>query len=67
MAPRAFARLAVIGDTPEPIDLAGIKVTVVEVRGDKVRLGIEADRSVPVYREEIWSERNRSTVAEGAA
>ena len=31
-----------------------IKVTVVEIRGDKVRLGIECDKSIPVHREEIW-------------
>jgi len=28
-------------------------VTVVEVRGDKVRLGIEADRGMPVHRKEV--------------
>jgi carbon storage regulator len=38
----------VIGDT--------IKIVVVEIRGDKVRLGIEADRSVGVLREEVWIE-----------
>lgn len=31
-----------------------IKVMVVEIRGDKVRLGIEADPSIPVHREEVW-------------
>lgn len=28
-------------------------VTVVSIRGDKVRLGIEAQRDVPVHREEV--------------
>jgi carbon storage regulator len=30
-----------------------IKVTVVEIRGDKIRLGIEAPRDVAVWREEL--------------
>jgi len=30
-----------------------IRIVIVEVRGDKVRLGIEAPKDVPVHREEI--------------
>ncbi len=29
-------------------------IEVLEVRGHTVRLGIDAPRSVPIYREEIW-------------
>jgi carbon storage regulator len=32
-----------------------VVVHVLEVVGNSVRIGIEAPRSVPVYREEIWN------------
>ena len=32
----------------------GIVVTVVEIRGDKVRLGIEAPKNVSVHRREVY-------------
>src|SRR6185369_1370450 len=31
-----------------------IQVTVVEIRGDKVRLGIVSPVDVPVHRQEVW-------------
>jgi carbon storage regulator len=31
-----------------------VTITVLEVRGDQIRLGIEAPRSVSVHREEIY-------------
>ena len=43
-------------------------VEVVEVRGGTVRLAIEAPRSLPVYREELWLEvmRENKAAAEAA-
>ena len=32
-----------------------IVVHVMEIVGNSVRIGIEAPRSIPVYREEIWA------------
>jgi carbon storage regulator len=31
-----------------------VVVTVIEASGQAIRLGIEAPRSLPIYREEIW-------------
>ena len=33
-----------------------IRVTIVEVRGDQVKIGIDAPRSIPVHREEVYRE-----------
>jgi carbon storage regulator len=31
-----------------------IEITVLSVMGDKVRIGIQAPRSIPVYRREVY-------------
>jgi len=33
-----------------------VEISVLAVTGDKVRIGIEAPRAVPVYRKEVWLE-----------
>lgn len=37
-----------------------ITIVVVEIRGDKVRLGVEAPREVPVHRREVYDAIQRS-------
>ena len=37
-----------------------ITIVVVEIRGDKVRLGIEAPKEVPVHRNEVYEAIRRS-------
>jgi carbon storage regulator len=34
-----------------------IKICIVDIRGDKVRLGITADTSIPINREEIFVDK----------
>lgn len=45
---RKTGQKLIIGDT--------IEVTVLETRGDSVKIGIKAPRDVTVYREEIYEE-----------
>ena len=44
-------------------------IEILEVRGQTVRLGIDAPRSLQIYREEIWLEvkRENQAAAEAAA
>ncbi len=37
-----------------------IIITIVEIRGDKVRLGIEAPKEVPVHRREVYDAIKRT-------
>jgi carbon storage regulator len=44
-----------------------VVVSIVEVSGGTVKLGIEAPRSVPIYREELWAAvRDENRAAAGA-
>ena len=46
-----------------------VEITIVDVRGDKVRLGITAPKSIPVHRREIDDaiQREKAQKAEGQA
>jgi len=49
---RKVGQSIVIGDN--------VEIMVVEVRGDQVRLGIEAPRTIPVHRKEVQNEIDRA-------
>ena len=36
-----------------------IRISVVEMIGNQIRLGFEADRDIPIYREEIYMRRKQ--------
>ncbi len=35
-----------------------LKVTVLDIRGGKVKLGFEVDAAIPVHRLEVWNKLN---------
>lgn len=43
-----------------------VEITVLAVMGDKVRLGIQAPREIPVFRDEVYVEMNRTPDLESA-
>src|SRR3990172_3531982 len=42
-----------------------ITIVVVEIRGDKVRLGVEAPKEIPVHRREVYDAIRRNDVTVG--
>ena len=44
-----------------------IEIVIVEIRGDKVRIGIEAPRDVPVHRREVYDAIHRAVPSEAAS
>ena len=44
-----------------------ITLMVIEIRGDKVRLGIDAPKEVSVHREEVYNAIKRERGASGAS
>lgn len=51
----------------ESIMIGDIEVVVVEIRGDKVRLGIQAPQDVPVHRREVYDAIRRDAATRRAA
>jgi carbon storage regulator len=53
----------------ETIVIGGdVRVSVIQIAGGAVRIGIDAPRSVPIYREEIWEAvRAENAAAAGAS
>jgi carbon storage regulator len=43
-----------------------IEVSVLAIMGEKVRIGIQAPRDVPVFRREVYLEIQEESAAEGA-
>ncbi|MCR5585005.1 MAG: carbon storage regulator CsrA [Lachnospiraceae bacterium] len=60
--------LALSRKTGESIVIGNdIEITVLEIRGDQAKLGINAPKSVPIYRKEIYvqiQEENKEAVKE---
>lgn len=53
--PRRMEMLVLVRKTDQSIRIGDeIIIRVVDIRGDKVRLGIDAPNSVPVHREEVY-------------
>ena len=44
---RKIGETLIIGDNE-------VKIMVLDVRGNQVRIGVKADKSIPVHREEIY-------------
>lgn len=42
----------------------GIEIMILEIRGDKVRLGITAPKEIPVHRREVYDAIKREEKAE---
>ena len=34
-----------------------IEITVLEIKGDQIKLGVKAPKSVPIYRKELYVQR----------
>ena len=44
-----------------------IEISVLAIAGDKVRIGIQAPRDIPIFRMEIYREIRQQTIAAGSS
>lgn len=47
----------------ETIVVGNARITIVEIRGDKIKVGIEAPMEVNVDRLEVWEAKQRNNVS----
>lgn len=40
-----------------------VEITILEVKGDQIKIGIDAPKSVPVYRKELYTQIQESNAA----
>ena len=46
-----------------------VEITILEIKGDQIKIGIDAPKSVPIYRKEVYlqiQEANKESASEGA-
>ena len=43
-----------------PVINNNFEITVLEIRGDQIKIGISAPKDVPVYRKEVYRSRKRT-------
>ena len=46
-----------------------VEITIIEIKGEQVKLGISAPKSVPIYRKEVYlqiQEANKAAANDGA-
>ena len=44
-----------------------IEITVLEIKGDQIKLGVKAPKSVPIYRKELYVQIQEENKQEGSA
>ena len=60
---RTLSEIITLGD-PLSTDLP-MEIEVLEVRGDQVRIGVKAPRSVQVHRKEVWLQIQQERILAG--